>query len=340
MKFLRKNHTSYKTHKKILFSLFCAACLFGPCVMHRSAAAQETKPETPKTPKTMDFGGKTRAYLLHVPPARDKAKPAPLVLVFHGAGGDGALMARLTGFNELADKHGFIVAYPDGYKNNWNDGRGIPMWPAHRENIDDVGFISALIEHLTKTLNVDRKRVYATGISNGGMISWRFGCELSGKLAAIAPVTRTLTEKMAQSCHPPRPLPVLMITGIADPLVPWDGGEQNMGQGVTVKVLSAQQTVAHWVKHNGCAANATITELPDKDPRDGTRVRREVYGSCKAGADVVLYAIEGGGHTWPKLKSAGAPLVDSAMAQRLGKTSRDIIASEVIWEFFSKHPMK
>ena len=303
--------------------LLCAACL-----------AQDTKP------LTMEFGGKTRTYLLHIPPKHNKARLAPLVLVFHGGGGNGNQIMRQTGFNELADQHGFIVAYPDGYKGNWNDGRGIPMWPAHKEQIDDMGFISTLIEHLVKMLNVDRNRVYATGISNGGLISWRLGCEMSDKLAGIAPVARTLTEKMAMSCNPSRPLPVLMVMGVDDALVPWQGGDQNMGQGITVKVLSAQQTVAHWVKHNGCAAKPSITELPDRDPQDGTRVRREAYGWCTAGANVVLYAIEGGGHTWPKLKSAGEPLVDAATAERLGKTSRDLIASEVIWGFFNKHAMR
>jgi polyhydroxybutyrate depolymerase len=309
--------------------------LLGACVLLGIVCpAQEAKPQT------MEFGGKTRSYRVHVPPGHDLSKPTPLVLVFHGAGGDGAQMMRLTGFNELADQHGFIVAYPEGYQKNWNDGRGVPHWPAQAENIDDVGYISMLIDRLSKTLNVDRRRVYATGISNGGLITLRIGCELSDKLAAIAPVARTLTEKMAQSCRPPRPLPVLFVIGDADPLIPWQGGEQNMGQGFMVRVLSAPQTVAHWVNRNGCAAKASVTELPDRDPQDGTRVRRELYGSCKAGAEVVLYAIEGGGHTWPKLERAGGPMVDAATARRFGKTSRDLIASEAIWEFFRKHALK
>lgn len=318
-----------------LFLTLCCLCRMAPGCR---GYGQERPPETPET---MEFGGKTRTYLLHVPHSHNKAKPAPLVLVFHGAGGNSSQMVRLTGFNELADKHGFVVAYLDGYKGNWNDGRGIQAWPAQRENIDDVSFVAALIEHLVKTLNVDRRRVYATGISNGGLISWRLACELSDKLAAVAPVARTLTGKMAAGCKPARPISVLMMMGVADPLVPWSGGEQEMGRGVKVKVLSAPETVAHWVKANDCAAKPTTTELPDKDPADGTRVRREVYGRCKGSTEVVLYAIDGGGHTWPRPKGMPALETDNAarraLTERLGKTSREINAGEVIWEFFASH---
>lgn len=289
-------------------------------------------------------GGISRTYLLHVPKSFDKERLWPLVFVLHGGGGDGAKAAKLTGFSAKADAAGFIVCYPDAINHHWNDGRQVRRFKSQRDAIDDVGFIAALIDRFAKDLNVDRQRVYATGISNGGMMCYRLGCDLADRVAAIAPVAAAMPEPLADSAQPSEPVPVLAINGTKDPLVPYEGG----GVGLYHKrgqVLSVSKTIEFWVAADSCSPKPEITEIPDIDPEDGIRVVRERYlrGATDSGSptsdfelrtsgfaerDVILYRVEGGGHTWP----SGARRV-----ARFGKTARDIDATEVIWEFFARH---
>jgi len=278
------------------------------------------------------FGGLERTYRIHIPPSYDKSKPMPLLIVLHGGGGTGKRMEKLTqgGFNKLSDKEGFLVVYPDGIEKNWNDGRENVKYRAHREKIDDVGFISALIDHLSKQYNLDIKRVYVTGISNGAMMSFRLGCELSEKIAAIAPVAGSMPENLPSRCSPSRPIPVLVISNTDDRLVSWEGGDIRFGRKTFGRALSVPETVKYWVNHNQCSSSPSISMEPDRDPKDGTRVRIESYDQCKEGTEVILCAIEGGGHTWP----GGDQYLPKII---VGKTSRDIDANEVIWDFLKKH---
>jgi len=275
--------------------------------------------------------GLERRYLLHVPAALDASRPVPLVLALHGGGGTGARMVQLTGggFNTLADREGFIVVYPDGIEKHWNDGRAGVSWRSHREGVDDVGFIAALIARLTGEWPVDARRVYVTGASNGGKMAIRLGCELTKMIAAIAPVISSMPAALAPRCAPSAPLSVLFINGVQDPLVPWQGGEVRLGRKKFGSVLSVAESVKFWVTHNRCAVPAVVIDEPDRDPRDGTRLRRESYGSCRDGTEIVLYAIEGGGHTWP----GGYQYLPEFV---IGKDSRDIDGAEAIWNFFER----
>jgi polyhydroxybutyrate depolymerase len=278
-------------------------------------------------------GGLQRTYNVHISSSYDKAIPTPLVIALHGGGGTGQGMNKLTNFNAIADRENFIIVYPDGFENHWNDGRGVQQYRAQIQNVDDVGFISALIDHLSEELNIDTKRVYVTGISNGAMMSHRLGCELSQKIAAIAPVAGNIPVNMASIWAPSRPVPVLIINGTDDPLVPWAGGDVHLGPAELGQVLSVADTVKFWVTNDKCPSLPLVTQLPDKDPSDGTRVRTEIYGGCENGAEVVLYAVEGGGHTWP----GGLQYLPESI---IGRTSRDFDASEIIWQFFKEHPIK
>jgi polyhydroxybutyrate depolymerase len=300
--------------------------------------SNRTISETNNTDSIM-VNGLRRSWLIHIPLSYDINKSVPLLIALHGGGGTGRNMETLTsgGFDRIANIKGFVVVYPDGIEKYWNDGRSIEetrYW-VQRKNIDDVGFISALIDHLVNKMNIDPKRVYVTGMSNGAIMSYRLACELSGKIAAIAPVAGNIPQYLLLSCSPSRPVSVLAINGVDDPLVPFAGGDVTGPYGLKKlgKVLSAPESIKVWVKNNECLETPVITYEPDMKPQDGTRVRKEAYTNGKNNSEVILYAIEGGGHTWPGgYQYLGEKIV--------GKTSRDINADEVIWDFFEKHSLQ
>ena len=256
---------------------------------------------------SIEAGGVTRTYRYYAPPGAPGK--LPLVFVLHGAGGTAERLAPVVHFEKLPAAKGVLVVYPDGFEKHWNDLRGIPEWTAHQRNIDDVGFISALIDRFVARHHADPKRVFVTGVSNGGLMSHRLGCELAGKIAAIAPVVRTFTTKLAEGCRPARPISVHMFFGTADKLVPFEGGMQKMGS-VETPVLSAQQTIDRWAALNGCSKPAAVTKTTE--PAGS----RQVFSSCREGAEVVAYIRDGAGHSWPP------------------------DANELIWAFFEKHPMR
>lgn len=169
--------------------------------------------------------GLQRPYTIHLPASYDKSRKYPLVIALHGGGSEGGAMNALTDFNALSDQQGFIVAYPEGYEHNWNDGRNAKGIKAQAENIDDVNYISILIDHLEQDLGIDNKMVYATGISNGAIMSHRLACELSNKIAAIAPVAGSIPQKMAAVWSPSRAVSVLIINGTEDAIMPYNGGD-------------------------------------------------------------------------------------------------------------------
>ena len=281
-------------------------------------------------------GGLKRTFKIHTPSFYDTSAPLPLVIALHGRGGNGESMILVTrkGFNKLADKEKFIVVYPDGIELNWNDGRMDEEANdrAHRENIDDVGFISALIDSMITNYNIDPKRVYITGISNGAIMSYRLACEISDKITAIAPVDGNIPYLVFDGCSPSETVSVLAINNLNDPLVPFEGGEiyGHFHRVKLGKVLSVNESIGFWVNRNNCSVNPVVTEEPDRDPDDGTRVTRLQYVNDFDGTEVILYAVDGGGHTWP----GGFQYLPAWI---IGKTSRDIDANEVIWSFFKTH---
>ncbi|MGD9074248.1 MAG: PHB depolymerase family esterase [Desulfobacteraceae bacterium] len=280
--------------------------------------------------RSMTYDGRTRTYQVHIPPLHATRMHLPLVIVLHGGGGTGRKMKHyLTrgGFNALADEEGFAVVYPDGVERHWNDGRELDRYRAHREDVDDVGFISQLIDHHVATLRIDPRRIYVTGISNGGLMSYRLACQLTQKITAIAAVTASLSEKLRATCKPSANISVLIMNGTEDPLVPWDGGDIHIWWRTFGRVLSTRDTLRFWVERNRCSPSTALVEAWDENEEDGTRVRREVYGECKDDVEVVLYTIEGGGHTWP----GGYQYLPEWI---IGKTSLELNANETIWRFF------
>lgn len=236
-------------------------------------------------------------------------------------------MARLTGMDAVADSGGFLVVYPDGIDRGWNDGRGI------NEGIDDVGFTREMVSKLETQYKIDGKRVFATGISNGGFMCFRLACDAPDLVAAVAPVAAAMSDALAKNNRSTAPVSVLVINGTADPFVPWNGGVIGSTAGGRGIALSAQATIGYWVALDGCPATPVVSGLPDTDPADGTRVTQSSYGGGRGGTGVVLLAVDGGGHAWP----GGRQYLPVRV---IGRTSRDVTASQYIWEFFKGHPKR
>lgn len=261
----------------------------------------------------LEVDGRERSYLLHVPP--DCKKPAPLVIELHGGRGNAKQAEEYGGWSELSDREGFIVVYPEAVEGNWNDGRGEKTMKSHRENIDDVNFILALVDSID---GVDPKRVYATGSSNGAMMSHRLGIEATDRLAAIGPIIGGIPE--ALEFKPSAKLPVAIIQGTKDPLVPYEGGAVG-ARGREGKIRPAEETVKLWADHNG-GGEPVEKKLDDTDRRDGSTVTRIAYGD-----DVVFYRVDGGGH--------GRPGGKQYLPERvIGKVCGDFDSTETLWAFF------
>lgn len=277
------------------------------------------------TGQTLQVGGHARSFLLHVSTTAASGK-YPLVIALHGGGGTAAYMAKQSRFAELADREGFAVVFPESFNGYWNDGR---VGSGAEMDIDDVGYLRALIDHLVATYPIDQDRVFATGMSNGGIMSYRLACELSDKIAAIAPVAGGMNAALAPRCHPARPISLLAINGTADPFVPWQGGQVHVFRDHGA-VLGASDSAALVAGANRCTAVPTTRWEPDRDPNDGTRVQAVDYAECAEHAAVELLNINGGGHTWP----GGQPYLPVAL---VGRLSHEFGASERIWRFFTEH---
>jgi polyhydroxybutyrate depolymerase len=276
-------------------------------------------------PHTIEVDGITRSYHLHVPSAVGPT-PAPLVLVFHGGGGTGPGTERLTRFTALADREGFLVAFPEGVEKNWNDGREFTSSSAHSDHVDDVAFVAVLIDAIGRAHAVDPRRVYATGISNGGIFSHYLAAHLSARIAAIAPVVGGIADPPDAWLRPEQPVSVLMLQGTRDPLVPYHGGAVAFGRG---KIIDTEEAARRWAALNG--GREPVREPLPADGKDRCGGLRTIYPGGRDGSEVTLVRLDGGGHTWP----GGAQYLPELL---IGRVCRDFDATVLIWDFFKTHP--
>jgi polyhydroxybutyrate depolymerase len=276
-----------------------------------------------------DGSTRTRTALVHVPPGYDHARDWPLVLAFHGGGTNSHSMRDFSGLDEKADEAGFVVVYPDGTGRlneqlTWNGGNCCGY--ALRYGIDDVAYASALLEELMRRGSIDARRVYATGMSNGAMMAYRLAAELSTHIAAIAPVGGPLG---LEHCQPTRPVSVIHFHGTADEFAPYEGGK-GIKSLSKARFHSVEHSIRVWIELNGCPSQPERTQLT-KHTSDAMYVVRDIYSPGKQGSEVVLYTIEGGGHTWPGRQSEMG---------FLGPSTLEISANDLMWDFFMRHPLE
>jgi polyhydroxybutyrate depolymerase len=292
------------------------------------ACAHAPEPADAATPAlqqgSLESGGRTRTFLFSAPAAKAGEK-LPLVIGLHGRLGDGKGQDKLGAMSKVAAKEGFVLALPDGHRRSWHDARD--KGPAAEEGVDDVAFLSALIDWFIAGQNVDPARVYVMGMSNGGFMTLTLACALADKVAAASSVTGTVSENLKVSCAPSRPIPVALFLGDEDPLVPYGGGE--VARGKNGRAISGPDSAALFAGLNRCAAEPSRSQLADVDPDDGTRIELATWAGCAGGAEVRLYTVRGGGHTWP----GGWGYLAEAF---IGATSRDLSATEEAWRFFQR----
>lgn len=282
---------------------------------------------------SIQVGALKRSYDVHVPPAYDGVVKLPLVLALHGWRGNVEVMKAETGLSQKADAAGFVVAYPEGSRvdmqqpfdldtnrQTWNDGSG--RFHSGLRGVDDVGFVSALLDRMRGEYAIDPERVYATGFSDGACMVYRLGIELADRIAAIAPVSGHLWYRGFKLS---RPVPMLFIIGNDDPINPPAGGMVRSLSRNYEEKPSILEEVPRWAHALGCVATPEVVY----DQNGVTAVR---YGSGKPRAEVVFYRVDGLGNVWPGGKS-------TLPENLVGSPSDRLIANDVIWDFFLRHPL-
>jgi polyhydroxybutyrate depolymerase len=298
-----------------------------PFVLVAVLGAESPRLAPGESTRTVCVDGRLRSYLVYVPKNYQEDRPIPVVFVFHGFGADAPKMARFCGMNTKAEEAAFVAVYPYG--------TGMGVFRAFNGGVlkgriaegmpNDVAFVTGILDDLQGAGKIDPKRVYAAGMSMGAMMCYRLAAELSERIAAIAAVAGTMAPGLQK---PKRPVPVIHFHGTADDVVPLAGPPG--GASDVLDFMSVDATVQFWAEANGCLSQPVVSRLPDRF-EDGTRLTRRSYLTQDRDSRVVLYVIEGGGHTWPG--QTPPPII-------LGRSTQEISANDLIWEFFQRHPLR
>ena len=261
--------------------------------------------------------GAYRSYIIYIPVSYNASTAAPLVFNFHGRGSNAIQQYYYGDFREIADTAGFLVVHPEGtvYQGgtHWNVGGFVGG-----STIDDVGFTEALLDTLINQYNINQARIYSTGMSNGGYMSFHLACELSSRITAVASVTGSMTPYTYSMCNPLHPTPVLQVHGTLDATVPYNGDTWTQ---------SIDEVLTYWSGHNQCDTNPTISDIPNSNPLDQSTVKKYVYNNGLYGSTVEHFKVIGGGHTWPGFSFG------------IAGTNYDMDASIEIWRFFSQYDL-
>jgi polyhydroxybutyrate depolymerase len=302
---------------------FAAVCLVLVC----SLQAQERSGDGIRY---IEHQGVARAFVLYRPEPTTSAGPRPLIVVLHGLGGN-ASRTRNWGYEAVADREGFIVAYPQGIENRWSYGRPVSARPMPRvgdEQVDDIGFLARLVDTLVSEQLADRSRVFLVGVSNGGVMAYTVACSMTRRFAAVAALLSPMTNLQIEDCKPDGTISVMLLAGTADRSMPYNGVKLEFGG-----LVSVPDTVEYWRQVNKCG-EFRVTPVPHRDPDDPTRVEVMHWPRCADGSSVVSYRVEGGGHRAPSL--APASEAEREWTQVAGAKNRDIETSEEVWKFFQR----
>ena len=304
--------------KKVVAALIAIAGTLAAC---GSAGAQQPAWQ----PRSLVHGGATRVWNEVVPAAcADPRARCPVLIALHGGGGrtSGVQFATGTGLAEAAAARGYVVLAPDALGENWNDGR-----PELAAGIDDIGFIRAMLADMRTRAGADPERIFATGASNGGLMSYRLACEGGGAFRAVAPVIANMGANLIERCRPAGNVSVFMIPGTADRLMPYAGGPVAPGLRDRGTIVSSDRTLEFWRTAMGCGRTLRLERF---DPvRDETSVAVTRFDSCRGGAVVQRWTVEGGGHTWPGREGGRG-----VRARLVGPTATEFSATQVILDFF------
>ncbi|MBN8678255.1 MAG: T9SS type A sorting domain-containing protein [Chitinophagales bacterium] len=267
---------------------------------------------------TIQSGGLTREYLLYIPAAYTGNTAVPLIFNLHGYTSSNLEQMFYADFRPIADTANFLIVLPNGTI----DAQGNRHWNTFigNSNVDDVGFIRDLLNSLESTYNIDANRVYSTGMSNGGFMSYSLACELNDRITAIASVTGSMIQSKLNACNPARPVPVMEIHGTSDNTVPYNG----LPAATFVSIPALLNT---WAGLNNCNPVPTITPVPNNNTTDGCTAERQIYTGGEYGSTVEHFKVIGGGHTWP------------GSAFNIGITNQDFSACKEIWRFFSQYQL-
>lgn len=310
------------TALKSTFKILLFSFLLLPFSIQTVFAQENTSPGLHT--KIQKYDGVDRKYIYYIPSGYDSKEKLPVVFFIHGYGASAQIGVNVLGpqFHARAERDQAIVVYPEATSKHWNDKLG-GSFPA-TDTINDVGYISHLIDMFIENYKGDPRRIYISGSSNGGMMTYRLSVDIPEKIAAIAPFISTISPSVAQQFPHARPIPIIITSGTADSVIRWDGGPVRVTR--TPQLLSANKNVEYWISRNRTKRIPEISTLPDVEPGDNSTVEIQRY---KGKYDVVLYKIIGGAHQHPTLREAGKPLV-------AGK-NMDYNSFETVWDFMMKY---
>ncbi len=268
--------------------------------------------------ETLQHDGIEREFLIAVPTYYDGSEAMPIVLNYHGYGSNTTQQLLYADFRGIAEREGFILVLPAGTELNGQAHWNVGGW-TNDSQVDDIGFTEAMLDFLIENYNIDENRIYSTGMSNGGFMSYLLACQLSHRIAAIASVTGSMTPETFNDCNPSREMPIMQIHGTSDQTVPYDGA---------IFTLPIDEVMDYWININNCNSSPSFIDIPDTDMSDGCTATHIIYTDCDNGINNELFKITNGTHTWP-----------GAFLTSVG-TNQDINASEEIWKFFSRYNLQ
>jgi len=287
-------------------------------------------PEIPPGPKQVQIAhdNHIRNVTYHIP-KKLKRRKRSLIICLHPADETPESFARITrrSFHRLSEQNNFILSYPEALNKNWNDAREDSISLSHYDDVDDVGFIEKVVEFAIDSFRVDPKQIFAVGLSEGGLMTYRLACEIPRKFKGFGTVAASMSLDQLVECRADTSISLIAINGTRDPVLPYQGGQIMIDEQAQGSVLPVEDAIDFWVKECGCNEKFVLKDMANRDTFDETRSEKLTFEDCKDDRSIVLLRVNNGGHTWP-----GGRQYEGQ--KNIGKTAKDFDASFEIWKFF------